>query len=765
MTECIGQQLGNYRLVSLIGAGGFADVYLSEHIHLGTQAAIKVLSTSLGSEGIEQFYRESRTIARLEHPHIIRVLDFGVEEDGTPFLIMSYAPNGTLRQRHPKGSRVPLSSVVTYVKQVASALQYAHDQHVIHRDIKPENLLIGRNHEILLSDFGIALVTQGSSLRAQDMAGTIAYMAPEQIQAHPYLSSDQYSLGVLIYEWLRGERPFHGSFTEIAVKHGLTPPPPLCEKVPMLSPAVEQVVLTALAKDPKQRFVTIQDFAIALEHASRAAEQTSLTTRPIFMSPQPAELSTPVKPMIGPAELLTPPSQPAPKTEVVHLPSSAALSMLAAPVEQPVLTQLSPAQPQPVHRGLSRRAVLIGLAGVSVGAAGAGMVWLTRSQATPQASSTSPTKPAPSPTHRPPSSPTTTAANPINSSGTMFGFDLQHTRFNPMEQTLSAANVSRLVRYWAASTSAAIASSPVVANGLVYIGSNDYNLYAFDATTSIQRWKAHTGNEIHSSPAIAHGVVYIGSNDSILYAFYASSGNPFWKVPTGGPIDSSPTIANGIVYVGSDDYNLYALDATASTQRWTPTSPTRYAINSSPAIANGIVYISTAEAKLYAFDAATGSLTWSASTENTINSSPTVADGIVYIGCNDGYLYAFDAAIGGKARWTAPTGGPIYCSPAVANGTVYIGSDDGKLYAFSATTGKPLWSTLIGTQIRSSPMVANGVVYVGSDDGKLYAFSATTGKPLWSTLIGTQIRSSPMVANGVVYIGSDNGTLYAFHLP
>ncbi len=211
------------------------------------------------------------------------------------------------------------------------------------------------------------------------------------------------------------------------------------------------------------------------------------------------------------------------------------------------------------------------------------MVWLTRSQATPQASSTSHTKPAPSPTHRPPSSPTTTAANPINSSGTMFGFDLQHTRFNPMEQTLSAANVSRLVRYWAASTSAAIASSPVVANGLVYIGSNDYNLYAFDATTSIQRWKAHTGNEIHSSPAIAHGVVYIGSNDSILYAFYASNGNPFWKVPTGGPIDSSPTIANGIVYVGSDDYNLYALDATASTQRWTPTSPTRYAINSSPA--------------------------------------------------------------------------------------------------------------------------------------------------------------------------------------
>src|SRR5215472_8514161 len=197
-----GQQLGNYRLLRLLGEGGFAEVYLGEHIHLGTQAAIKVLHTQLTSDDVDKFRTEARTIARLIHPHIVRVLDFGVEGK-TPFLFMDYAPNGTLRQHHPKGTLLSLDLIVSYVKQVADALQYAHDEKLIHRDVKPENILLGRRNDILLSDFGIALVAQSSRYQsAQEMAGTMAYMAPEQIQGHPRLASDQYSLGIVVYEWL-----------------------------------------------------------------------------------------------------------------------------------------------------------------------------------------------------------------------------------------------------------------------------------------------------------------------------------------------------------------------------------------------------------------------------------------------------------------------------------------------------------------------------------------------------------------------------------
>jgi len=262
-------QLGNYRLICLLGEGGFANVYLGQHIYLNTQAAIKVLQVHLGFEESEDFLDEARMVARLVHPHIVRVLEFGVEGH-TPFLVMDYAPNGTLRQRHPRGTQLSLDTIVSYVKQVAAALQYAHDRKLIHRDVKPENMLLGGNDDILLSDFGIALVAQTSrSLQPniEETAGTLAYMAPEQLAGKPRPASDQYALGVVAYEWLTGERPFQGTFTEIASQHMFAPPAPLHEKVPGIPLTVEQVLMKAMEKDPHQRFASVQLFASALEQA------------------------------------------------------------------------------------------------------------------------------------------------------------------------------------------------------------------------------------------------------------------------------------------------------------------------------------------------------------------------------------------------------------------------------------------------------------------------------------------------------------------
>lgn len=272
MADLVGQQLGNYHLVRLLGRGGFAEVYLGEHIHLNTQAAVKVLYTHLDSDDLEKFRNEARTIARLEHPHIVRVLDFGVE-DGVPFLIMQYAPHGTLRQRHPRGTNVPLITIVSYVQQIADALQYAHDEKLIHRDIKPENMLLGRHDEIVLSDFGLATIAQsGQPFAKIDVAGTVTYMAPEQLRGKPTPASDQYALGIVIYEWLCGDYPFHGYSIETAIQHILHSPTPLHEKIPGVSPAVEQVVLRALEKEPGQRFADIAAFAQAFEQASAASQ-------------------------------------------------------------------------------------------------------------------------------------------------------------------------------------------------------------------------------------------------------------------------------------------------------------------------------------------------------------------------------------------------------------------------------------------------------------------------------------------------------------
>jgi serine/threonine protein kinase len=271
MVVSAGQKLGNYRLIRSIGRGGFAEVYLGEHIYLKTPAAIKVLETRLIQDGLENFLKEASTIASLEHPNIVRVLEFGIE--GTiPFLVMDYAPHGTLRQLHPKGSKLLTATIVSYVTQIANALQYAHDARVIHLDVKPENMLLGRNYNMVLSDFGIALSahsTNSSSVPGQrNRAGTTAYMAPEQLEGRPSRASDQYALGVVAYEWFCGSWPFNGTNRGIAIQHLYTPPPSMQKKVPTIPAEIEQVVMRALAKSPQERFARVLDFAEALKEAS-----------------------------------------------------------------------------------------------------------------------------------------------------------------------------------------------------------------------------------------------------------------------------------------------------------------------------------------------------------------------------------------------------------------------------------------------------------------------------------------------------------------
>jgi eukaryotic-like serine/threonine-protein kinase len=148
MADRVGQRLGHYRLIRLIGRGGFADVYLGEHIYLKTEAAIKILHTRLTEKEVEKFLAEARTVACLRHAHIVSVLDFGVQDE-TPFLVMDYARNGSLHQNHPEGTTLPLATIVLYIMQVAQTLQYAHDEKLIHRDIKPENIFLGDHHEVL----------------------------------------------------------------------------------------------------------------------------------------------------------------------------------------------------------------------------------------------------------------------------------------------------------------------------------------------------------------------------------------------------------------------------------------------------------------------------------------------------------------------------------------------------------------------------------------------------------------------------------------
>ncbi len=277
MVNFIGQQLGSYRLIRLLGVGTFGEVYLGEHVHIGTSAAIKVLLGNYTPQDKDDFKNEARTIAALKHPHIIRLLDFGETDFGggnkVLFMVMDYAPNGSLQDRHAKGSQLLLSTVISYIKQIASGLQYAHDHKIVHRDIKPGNIFIGNSNEILIGDFGIAVTAHRTqTMQLQIPFGTPGYAAPEQYQGAARPASDQYAVGVMVYEWLSGTLPLF----------------PLQVKIPTISPTIEQIMLKALAKDPKQRFPSIQEFAQALEKAYLSLQA------PTAINPQHSSIGTSV---------------------------------------------------------------------------------------------------------------------------------------------------------------------------------------------------------------------------------------------------------------------------------------------------------------------------------------------------------------------------------------------------------------------------------------------------------------------------------------
>ena len=372
-------------------------------------------------------------------------------------------------------------------------------------------------------------------------------------------------------------------------------------------------------------------------------------------------------------------------------------------------------------------------------------------------------------------------AAPVFAQEATFRGDVAHTG------VYAGAELSKFSKIqWQFHTKGQVISTPALANGVLYVGSDDHFLYALDAASGAVKWKFQTESRVTSSPAVSGGLVYFLSNDSNFYAVDAAAGTLKWKFKTAGehrytathlhgaepaaetmpdPFDfylSSPAVWNGAVYFGSGDGNIYALDAVTGALKWK--FKTGDVVHASPAIANGVLFAGSWDSYFYALDAATGKEKWRFKTgedpkihnQQGIQASAVVADGTVFFGCRDSNFYAVDAETG-KQKWAFNNKGSwVIGSAAVRDGKVYFAtSDSGMLYGLDAKTGAQLFSLdFKHWPMFSSPAIAENMLYVGSQIGKLYAIDLGTHQIAW------EFATEGNKRNGATYIKADGAPNY-----
>jgi serine/threonine-protein kinase len=305
MSTLVGMQLsGRYRLDAQIGAGGMSTVYRAFDVNLERQVAIKLLhrEMSADSDQLERFRREARAVAQLSHPHIVGVIDAG-EDEGRPYIVFEYVEGDTLKQRINEVGRLPVDESVAYAIEIARALGCAHDHGIVHRDVKPQNVLIDEEGSAKVTDFGIARSLKDDGLTADGrVLGTTDYVSPEQALGHDVNGqSDIYSLGIVLFEMLTGDVPFHGETqVSVAMKHVREDLPDVSKRRPEMSAGLAAILDRMTDKDLRKRYPDALSLQADLEEAlarelARTGQSTGEATAVLRTLPDSARRRLPLR--------------------------------------------------------------------------------------------------------------------------------------------------------------------------------------------------------------------------------------------------------------------------------------------------------------------------------------------------------------------------------------------------------------------------------------------------------------------------------------
>ncbi len=760
------QLFRKYEVLDRIGTTGLATVYRAKDA-LGNPVALKVLLGYFAQdqELMARFEQVMAKVQTLKHPNIVPVLRIE-HEDSAVAVVMDCIPWRTLRAR--RAPVLPLGETLHILRQVAAALDYAHQQGVVHRDLRPSNVFYDpETGEVKVSDFGTVALVEGGSALVRTTVNTPhpSYAAPEQTQRKPpHPKNDIYSLGALAYELLTAEIPFDALSPYTALARQLTgaaiPPSQLEKSVP---PEVDPIVMKALSHDPAQRHPTCAAFVRALEQAMGA--------RAVAPSYRGAGQGAP---SLGLAQAVT--AEPVVEGGRIVCPScgvnNAATAIRCQNCwiqlrQQPVLNDEEAAQESRRLQGRDlgkRRKIRLAIA---AGVLALLAIWAYNVIEI-----------------RPPLPKPATTINSASTEGvwTMVGGTPLHTNavpgpaFTPDGKTL-----------WAFKSEGPIQASLAVDGSRAYVATSDGRVVALDKATGAEAWSFPASGPLNASLARAGDFLYFGQRDGSIIALDAQQGTEQWRFQTKGAMYASFAVIDGALYTGSTDGHVYSLDAQTGELRW-QRKVANWVVGT-PAVIDGIVIIGDEDGELYIIDASNGTLRNQLNIGTAVDSSPVIIGDFAYLTTRSGRVLAVryhqKRVAFQKATWAIwinlwvwrlapeppPTPGlhwsvnlkgeEVAADMATDGQRLFLATYEGNLFALDAHTGKQQWKAKGLGKLQAAPIVSGDTVIVATVPGDIVGYDAATGQERWRQHVGEGAVAAPVLAGGTLYLPTDQGHLFA----
>jgi outer membrane protein assembly factor BamB/predicted Ser/Thr protein kinase len=641
-------QIGRYDVIAEIGRGGMGVVYRAYEPALDRTVALKVLAPDLANQPgfVARLRREAISAARLRHPNIALLYEFG-QADDTAFLVMEYLPGHSLRQILEAGP-LPPERALALLDQIGQALDYAHRMGIVHRDVKPSNILVGPDDQAMLIDFGLAEMAERTQLTSDfALLGTPHYMAPEQAAGRGAdARADQYALAAVAYEMLTGAPPFAGrSATAVVHAHIYDRPPPPTEQRPSLTAAVDAVLLRALAKSPNERYGSLAEFVAAL--------RTALTPH----VSAPARRARARWALLGALTTVVLAAAAAWAALLPHGATTAgALSIRARDGDRAGVPL-----PRQVVWAYSATPSLVG-GPAPVAADGMVVVGTLDGQVIGLQANSGELRWR------------------IGGQGAVFGAP-SATRglvfVGSADEYVYALSLSTGGTIWPRKVTGAALLAPTIDGDRLLVTTDKGYIYMLQSGSGQVIWSRPLALGTRS-PTVSDGRIFVSAGRA-LFALDARDGTVLWEFAAADEISTRPVIFNDLVVIGTERGMLHAIKIAGGQEHLHYQA--NGALSAEPAVGDAAIYVADQSGDVTAISPASAGVLWRHNYGAAITNAPLLADGYVFFGAVDGMFYALDAR-DGRELARLQLGGSVVSPPALGRGLIFVRAD--RVYALGS---------------------------------------------------------------------------------